>query len=222
MVSVATRTSQILPGKWVMDVAFKMINNTCAFILLTIFATTLFGQEDEAKQSRESHTQVDHHKEEIRHFYEHHKLTAMMGYAFINNSFSDQSNDVLIVPAFGLNYDYIFKCGWGLGLHSDILLQQFKAETHGNEEEVIRENPIAVLGLLHYKPHHRWTLSTGYGVEFEKSENLQLIRIGVEYGIELPKNWELGFALEFDFKPDAYNSLLFGVGFSKLFNRKSK
>lgn len=158
------------------------------------------------------------HDEAHNHTYEYHKLTAMMGNAFIDNSFSSQTNDILIVPAFGLNYDYLLKCGWGLGIHSDILLQQFKAEVHENEEEVIRENPIAVLGSLLYKPHHRWTLSAGYGTEFEKNENLQLIRIGAEYGIELPKDWELGFALEFDYKPDAYNSLLFGIGFSKLFH----
>ena len=85
--------------------------------------------------------EMDHHKV---HNYDYHKLTAMMGNAFIDNSFSNQTNDILIVPAFGLNYDYIFKCGWGLGLHSDILLQQFKAEVHGDDEEIIRENPVAL------------------------------------------------------------------------------
>jgi hypothetical protein len=161
--------------------------------------------------------QEDSHNHGDKHSYGFHRLTGMMGYATLDNSFSDQSNEVLIVPAIGLNYDYIFKKGWGLGLHSDILLQQFKVETHGDKEEIIRENPFALLGMLLYKPHHRWTVTAGYGIEIEKHENLQMIRIGGEYGIELPKNWELGFSLEFDIKPEAYNTLLFGIGFSKLF-----
>jgi hypothetical protein len=161
--------------------------------------------------------QEENHNHGNKHNHGFHRLTGMMGYALLDNSFSDQSNEVLIVPAIGLNYDYIFKKGWGLGLHSDILLQQFKVETHGDKEEIIRENPFALLGMLLYKPHHRWTVTGGYGIEFEKHENLQMIRIGVEYGIELPKDWELGFSLEFDIKPGAYNTLLFGIGFSKLF-----
>ena len=144
-----------------------------------------------------------------------------MGNAFINNSFTTDTDNVLIVPAFGLNYDFFINAKWGLGVHSDILMQQFKIEKHNDHEEIVRENPIAICGILLFKPHHRWTLVAGYGVEVEKHENFQLIRIGAEYGIELPKNWELGFSLEFDFKPKAYNSLLFGVGFSKIFHRKN-
>ncbi len=181
------------------------------FIILTVFVFSngLFAQETD-------------HQNEHNHTYNYHKLTGMLGYAFIDNSFSNQSNDILIVPAIGLNYDYIFKSGWGLGVHSDMLLQQFKAESHGNKTEIIRENPIALLGLLLFKPNHSWTLSVGYGTEFEKHENLQLLRVGLEYGMELPKNWELGFSLEFDYKPNAYNSLLFGINFVKLFSQKSK
>ena len=127
----------------------------------------------------------------------------------------------MIVPAFGLNYDYFFNARWGLGVHSDILMQQFKVEKHNNHEEVVRENPIALCGMLFLKLHHRWAIFAGYGVEMEKHENFQLVRIGAEYGIELPKKWELGFSLEFDYKLEAYNSLLFGIGFSKLFYQKT-
>jgi hypothetical protein len=92
----------------------------------------------------------------------------------------------------------------------------------GAKKKIVRENPVAIIGILTYKPHHRWAIMGGYGIEFEKQKNLHLIRIGAEYGIELPKEWELGFSLEFDFKPDAYNSLLFGLGFIKYFGGRAK
>lgn len=184
----------------------------CPILILLIIHVVIIGNISLAQE----HDEVDNHKNGF------HRLTLVMGNALINNSFSTETDNILLVPAFGLNYDYFINAKWGLGVHSDILMQQFKVEKHDDHEVLVRENPIALCGMLLFKPHHRWTLVAGYGVEVEKHENFQLIRIGAEYGIELPKNWELGFSLEFDYKPNAYNSILFGVSFSKIFDRKSK
>ena len=83
------------------------------------------------------------------------RLTAIMGYSLIDNSFLPESNDILIVPTIGLNFDYFVTEDWGLGLHSDILLQQFKVETHNGHEEIIRENPITLAAMGLFKPHEK-------------------------------------------------------------------
>ena len=114
-----------------------------------------------------------------------------MAYSFIDNSFSDQTSDILIVPTFGFNYDYFLNAVWGIGLHTDILLQQYKVEKHGGHEEILRENPVGIAGMVLFKPHHQWTLMAGYGIEVEKHENFQMIRAGIEYCIPLPKYCEL-------------------------------
>jgi len=98
-------------------------------------------------------------------------------------------------------------------------LQQYKVEKHGSHEEILRENPVGLAGMVLFKPNHRLILMAGYGIEVEKHENFQMIRAGVEYGIPLPKHWELGFSLEFDYKINTYSSLMFGVGFSKMLGR---
>jgi hypothetical protein len=159
----------------------------------------------------------DSHDAEEAHHSSGHKITLLVANSLINNSLSEQSNGILIIPTFGINYDYFINPKWGLGLHTDILLQQFKIEKHGSKEEIIRENPVGIAGILLFKPHHRWTLMAGYGVEVEKHENFQMIRTGVEYGIELPRCWELGLSLEFDYKIKTYSSLMFGIGFSRPF-----
>jgi hypothetical protein len=146
-----------------------------------------------------------------------HSVTLVIGSAFMANSFSDNSNDVLVVPAYGLNYDYQINRKWGVGVHTDILLQQFKIEKHDSHEEVVRENPVSIAAILFYKPHHRWKIIGGYGIEMETHENFQLVRIGVEYSIELPKKWELDFMFENDFKINGYYTMLLGVGFTKKF-----
>jgi len=176
-------------------------------IVIIVFVSDSMAQE------------IEHHSGN-HHLKNTHRITPMMAYAFINNSFIDQSSEILIAPALGLNYDYFINSRWGLGLHSEILLQQFKYEHHGNKKEVVRENPVGISGVLLYKPHHRWTIFTGYGIEIEKNENIDMIKLGTEYGIEMAKNWEVGFSLEFDFKPNAYNSLLFGIGFSKIISTR--
>ena len=174
-----------------------------------------------AAQNHEDETDA-HHGTDTEHGRSGHKITLVMAYSFIDNSFSDQTGDILIVPTFGFNYDYYLNARWGLGIHTDILLQQYKVEKHGSHEEILRENPVGIAGMLLFKPNHRWTLMAGYGVEVEKHENFQMIRTGVEYGIALPKHWELGFSLEFDYKINTHNSLMFGVAFSKMLGRTNK
>ena len=146
-----------------------------------------------------------------------HKVTLMMANSFLENQVDENTNNVMVVPTYGLNYDVLFHHKWGAGLHSDVVLQQFKVERHEGHEELIRENPVALCVVGLFKALPPLTLIAGYGVEFEKHENIQLFRIGVEYGFHLPGNWELEFALEFDRKFNTYNSWVFGVGFCKLF-----
>jgi len=182
------------------------------FSFLIIFGLALAAQNHEDDN-------LAGHQEDATHGSSGHKITLVMAYSIINNSFSEQSNGILIVPTFGFNYDYFFGERWGLGLHTDILLQQYKVEKHGGHEEILRENPVGLAGMVLFKPNHRMILMAGYGIEVEKHENFQMIRVGVEYGIPLPKHWELGFSLEFDYKIKTYSSLMFGIGFSKMFGR---
>lgn len=144
-----------------------------------------------------------------------------MANAFIPNDFLPETDNILVVPTFGLNYDFFFHPKFGIGLHSDILLQQFKVEKHQDKQTLIRENPIALCGMFVYKPVHQMCVVVGYGQEFEKHENLHMVRVGVEYEIPIRKHWEVSFDLEYDYKFNAYGSLMFGVGFSKLLFSKN-
>ena len=174
-----------------------------------------------AAQNQEDVTDV-HHGNDAEHSSLGHKITLVMAYSFIDNSFLEENDAIRIVPTFGFNYDYFFHARWGFGIHTDILLQQYKVEKHGSHEEILRENPVGIAGMVLFKPNHRWTLMAGYGVEVEKHENFQMVRTGVEYGIALPKHWELGFSLEFDYKINTHSSFMFGVAFSKMLGRKNK
>ena len=181
------------------------------FILLIILTTTI-------SKAICQHETIDNNPPE--HEAPFHKLTLVTANSLINNIIDEYSNSLSLVPVFGFNYDYFFHNRWGIGLHNDLVLQQYKVERHDSSEELVRENPVAVCGIISFKPHHRWTIFGGYGVELEKNENISLFRFGLEYGIALRDNWELGFGIEYDYKIKAYSSMMIGVVFSKLLFRK--
>ena len=163
------------------------------------------------------HIVDSHQAEHADHVGNTHKLTLVMANSFLKNDFEENPNSILIVPTYGLNYDFLFHPRWGVGFHSDIVLQQYKVETHDGQGTLIRENPVSLCAVGIFSPIPSLTLLAGYGIEIETHENIQLLRFGVEYGFHLPNHWELAFMLEFDRKINTYNSWVFGVGFSKLF-----
>ncbi len=175
------------------------------FLIVFIPYSNAQHSENEGNASHDKHQGVTH------------KVTLVMANSFMKNQVDESSNNILVVPSYGLNYDILFHHKWGVGVHTDVVLQQYKVEKHDGHEELIRENPVALCAVGLFKPIPALTLIAGYGIELEKHENIQLFRFGVEYGFHLPGNWELGFALEFDKKLNTYNSWVFGVGFSKLF-----
>jgi hypothetical protein len=179
-------------------------------IALMFLAPFSFGQHGETNHG-------DAQEHENAHEGSSHRITMVMAYSFLKNQIDASTNDILVAPTFGLNYDYLFHPRWGVGLHTDIVLQQFKVEKHHDQVELTRENPVAVCAVGLFSPLPSLVLLAGYGIELEKHENIQLLRFGVEYGFHLPGNWELGFTLEFDAKMNTYNSWIFGAGFSKLF-----
>jgi hypothetical protein len=173
-------------------------------VLIQFLTFQIFGQH-EAVESNEHATDAPFHK-----------ISLITAISIITNNVTENSDGVFVVPTFGLNYDYFFNHRWGIGLHNDIVLQQYKVERHEDEHELIRQNPVAVCGVLSYKPHHRWTLLGGYGVELEETENISLFRFGIEYGIELKDDWEIAFGAEYDHKINTYSSFIFGIAFSKI------
>lgn len=145
------------------------------------------------------------------------KVTAIMAYALLDNSAIANSSTLLVVPVIELNYDHFVTPKWGIGIHTNVLLQQFKVVFHNSDLVVERINPIGLNALAIYKPYHRLSFFGGYGLEFEQNKNLQLIKLGVDYSITLPMRWEVVLFSAFDYRLSSYGSFTLGVGFSKDF-----
>ena len=123
----------------------------------------------------------------------------------------------LSLPSWGLDYDYRFNSLWGLGLHSDLVIQNFEYEDgKGIVKERKSPGSLALVATRGLGEH--LTVLAGGGIEMSKGEEtLALIRIGGDYGWELPKGWEVSFSVMIDFKIEAYNAFVFGFAIGKSF-----
>lgn len=125
----------------------------------------------------------------------------------------------LALPCWSLDYNYQFIPQWAIGLHTDLILEKFRIEGNGENESAERSYPVAPAVVGIYTTPRNWKFQLGTGIEFAKEENVFLIRVGVEYGVELPKEWEVFGSVCYDVKWDTYRTLTIGMGIAKSFGR---
>lgn len=136
----------------------------------------------------------------------------------------DGNNTTHSLPSISLDYTFQFHPKWGIGLHTDLILEEFVVEKTGGEEVIERSYPIApaLMGIYRANKHLSFLLGAGVELEFEKDENFFLNRVGVEYSGEMAKGWEAFGALNYDFKWNAYDTWVLGIGIAKSFGSYHK
>jgi len=127
----------------------------------------------------------------------------------------DGKKTFLFLPSWGLDYDYLINEKWSVGLHTDLIIENFVYE---DPDEIIRERstPLALVVSGGYKIGEHFTALIGAGAEIAKEENLSVIRLGADYGWEIGV-WEVTLNYMIDFKLDAYNTGVLGVGLARYF-----
>lgn len=145
------------------------------------------------------------------------RFTLSMGHAHTKKAISKDHGSDISSAAWAFDADYWISDHFAVGLHNDIILENFVIEEHlGNNEYAFleREYPIAVVPVLLYKPWHHLVVLAGAGPEFSKEKNLMVIRSGLEYGWKLTNAWELGVTTNYDFKR-SHDTWMLGFGISK-------
>ncbi|MFT5848671.1 hypothetical protein [Psychroserpens sp.] len=177
-------------------------------ILLLLSGFMMHGQEDVEGVEGESTEAI-----------KRHSLGLFLTHSYINQGVSSDEKDWLIVPSFAVNYNYSFNHKWSLGLHTDLIIEDFIVEREGSNEEVLeREFPFSALVVGSHKLSESFGIALGFGVEWETNESFTVVRIGAEYGIEIPiKEMEVIFAFNYDVIFVAYDSFNLGIGIAKKF-----
>jgi len=204
------------------------IPNMPKFIFLALFpltVQTLRAQEKTGNQEEGIRKEASRDRGEgEEHFVPHSSLGLALNHAHIFNGRDELGKKkALALPAWAIDYNYQFSPKWAIGLHTDIILENFLVEKR-DAQEIERSHPIAPALMGIFKPTEHWSLLAGVGGEFAKEESFFLTRLGVEYGAEIRHGWEVFGSLSYDIKWNGYDSWLLGIGISKAFggNRKER
>jgi hypothetical protein len=153
-------------------------------------------------------------------FKPHHTLGIAIGHTQISRGVqADGNKKRLALPNWAINYNYKFHPKWAIGLHNDIIFEDFEVEEHlrSSDTTVIlkRSYPVASAVTGSFKPGKHVSFLLGIGGEFSHAGNLWLWRAGAEYSYHMNKNWELTAAFVNDFKIKAYNSYSISMGVAR-------
>lgn len=200
--------------------------NIWALLMIIASFNWIQGQEHNTLDQEQNTSHADHDKSHEVH--KKHVLSASINHTVIFAGIKDESTKSITLPSFGLNYTYFFNNKWAIGLHNDIILEDFfvkessSFETRSGSEEanisvIERGTPISVCIMGIYKPLPYLGLLAGVGREFSSHQDFTVIRFGMEAPFHLPHNWEVFGVLTYDINIDAYESLTYGIGLGKLF-----
>jgi hypothetical protein len=201
-----------------------MKNLILTFCIVLFSLNPLFSQEND--------NDAEHNSEIHEEHFHKHAVSLIMSHTHIASGIKDGASKWLIVPSIGINYNYNINEKWAIGLHNDLIIEEFEVEdpnsgNHDHEafykgyEEPIakieRHNPISSAIMVSYKPIEHLALMAGGGMEFSSGENFGVIRFGLEAPFHIPHNWEVLGSFAYDININAYNSFTLGIGIAKLF-----
>lgn len=181
------------------------MNKLLCLLLAILIVTTSFSQEKK----------LEHGSEERK--LNHHQLSFMLSHSYISEGYFFSSKKWIAAPSIGFDYNYWFKKQLAIGIHTDLIKENFALEEASGEKIIERSTPFAIVPAFTYKPGEHGALVLGMGGEFAKEGSIAVTRLGYEYGWELPNKYELSFSLTYDLKWNAYNTWTFGILVSKFF-----
>ena len=191
-----------------------------AMIVLAVLSISprLNAQEsDEAalKIKGQTHQDSGHHVHEFKRI----KVALNLAHAYMPKAAPDMDGGTLIIPVWGLDFQFWFNEHWGLALKNDIEIAKYVLTEYDESGDTrLRENPVIISLPLYYSP---WdgglTFFSGPGVELEEDHNLWVYRFGLGYEFELPGHWDFAPEFVYDLKNGIINSFTIAISIGKRF-----
>lgn len=179
-------------------------------LIAAVFVSALFAEEH--------HQEINHTKPE-----KHKQLLAIYtGFTHISSAFYEhethEQSTGKWVPTIGIDYFYSLTNKWSVGFVGDMEFDNYIIRLEdGTEEE--RLNVVIASLVAGYKVNHHLGLFGGPGIEMEFSEstkNFFVVKVGVEYEIDIAKGWEIAPNIMYDWKQE-YQTFAYGFSIGKKF-----
>ncbi len=181
----------------------KMLNKILFAIGLLLYVSTGVNAQEVVNTSGEKN-----HK---------HSITVVLGHTHVPRGVpAAPDGGALIVPSWGINYDFRIAKKWSIGVHADMEIATYIIKgSDGTELE--RKRPTIISVALGYRPWKGLVVGLGFGNEFETHENFLVYRFGLEYAFEFSHDWEIAPGLTYDIKESTYDSWTIGLGVVRRF-----
>jgi hypothetical protein len=147
-------------------------------------------------------------------FHRNHVIFSI-NHAHIPSGSSNGEKKWLVLASLSLDYNLWINRKWAIGLHNDLVAEDFEVE----HDEIIleRKRPLTSVLTVVFKPREHFGYMVGMGGEFSSGETFLVSRLGIEYGYEFGRTWEVTAGLMYDIKWNGYDTWSFGFGIGKLF-----
>lgn len=173
-------------------------------LLLSFVMTTSFAQ--------------NHDSPDYEHEFKKFRIAVNLGHAYIPTT-SVPDNNYLIIPVWGLDFQYWINTKWGFALKNDIEIAKYtinNSDDHSDDLE--RNNPIIVSLPVLFSPwDNDLTFLFGPGIELEGHQNFSIFRLGIGYEFEFGNHWDFAPELVYDLKDGHINSLTIAIGIGRRF-----
>jgi opacity protein-like surface antigen len=191
---------------------------TVALVLL-FYAQFSFAQQHEAHEPhQENSEQVEEHTQE--HPHHKHMISVEIGHSHLSEGVRNGEKEWITVPSWAINYNYRLNEKWILGVHTDIIIENFEVKTGRSDAgsgTIERSRPISVVGVAAYEVMSQLAVLSGVGFEYAPEETFTIIRLGVEPAIPINERLEVIFSMVYDIKVNAYNNWAMGAGLGFMF-----
>lgn len=182
--------------------------------LILFVNMSLIGQNE--------HQEPTHHSTESSHG--KNKIAIFTGFTHVSSAFYEhethEESTGKWVPTIGIDYTYKLNKRFVVGAIIDMEFDNYliKIEDEG-EKELERANVMVanIIGMYKFTEEFGFYIGPGIETEFgKKSKNFFVLKMGLEYEIEITNGWEISPAISFDWKNE-YNAFSYGFSIGKRF-----
>jgi hypothetical protein len=139
---------------------------------------------------------------EDKHEFKRFRISVNIGHCYIPKAEFSNDEQLIVLPTWGLDFQYWFSEKIGIGLKNDVENASYRVRYRSNSSDLlIRERPVIISMPVFYKPwDNGLALMLGPGIELEENSNLFVFRIGVAYDFELGRHWDFAPEIVYDHK----------------------
>lgn len=164
-------------------------------------------------------TQHSPHNIEEKHQFKRFRISMNIGHCYIPKAQFSNDEQLVVLPTWGLDFQYWFSEKIGIGLKNDIENASYRVRYRSNSSDLLfRERPVIVSIPVFYKPwNNGLAFMLGPGIELEENSNLFVLRVGVSYDFELGRHWDFAPEIVYDHKGTSIDAFTIAMGVGKRF-----